>query len=55
MTAVETDTEISIEDFTAEAAAWLAANAEPKVADDGPPKGWGDGEFQRGDFPQPRT
>ena len=45
MTATETDNQISVDDFAAEAAAWLKENAKPKVAEDGPEPEWGEGEF----------
>lgn len=46
MTAVETKVDqISVEDFAAEAAAWLAENAVPKADDDGKEKAWGEGDF----------
>ena len=46
MTATEAAADqISLEDFEAEASAWLSENAKRKVAEDGPAPEWGEREF----------
>lgn len=45
MTATIAAQDISVEDFAAKAATWLAENGVPKGDDDGKPQAWGEGEF----------
>ncbi len=45
MSATDATTQVSIEEFTNEAATWLADNAVPKTANDGRVAAWGEGEF----------